>query len=70
MLAAGLPIITGHSIGDVDLLIKKYRVGSVVESESEADFQKAIDEVVEMLGTDKPNLVNRCRTLADDYFST
>lgn len=53
MLAAGLPIITGHSIGDVDALVEEYRMGSLIRRESSANFTKAIDDLVHLLATDK-----------------
>jgi glycosyltransferase involved in cell wall biosynthesis len=69
MLAAGIPIITGDKIGDVDWLVKNNNIGRILVEANEKTLSQAITEVVEMLKTNQKNVSKRCLTVADDYFS-
>ena len=69
MLAAGLPIVTGHSIGDVDALVVENQVGRIVSNANYESLQKAIEETVGMIVRDRAGVMTRCRELAEDYFS-
>lgn len=69
MLAAGLPIITGTSIGDVESLVEDYRIGALIVHEDEDNFTRALDAVIRELEIDKIDLMKRCRKCAEDYFS-
>lgn len=62
-LACGLPIIANPGVGDVDELIKKNRVGVLVESFSEVGYTKALEEL-EALG----DIGGRCRAVAEANF--
>lgn len=69
MLSAGIPIVTGHSIGDVDQLVDQYRVGFVVQQFNPEAYNKAIQHVLALYQQDKNALAERCLSLANDYFS-
>lgn len=69
MLAAGIPTITGHSIGDVDDLITKNDIGYVLKEFSDKEYKEAIDHVLSLIGEDKKQLLYKCRKVAEDYFS-
>ena len=67
-LACGLPVIINSGVGDTDLLVRKHRIGVIVDSFTESGYRKAASELKELL---KEGMVlkNRCRKVAEDYFS-
>jgi glycosyltransferase involved in cell wall biosynthesis len=69
MLAAGIPIITGDKIGDVDRLVNDNNIGKILTETDENSIKSAVSEVVEMLKKDNNSLNERCLAVADDYFS-
>lgn len=69
MLACGIPIITGHSVGDVDELVINNSIGYVIKEFNEEEYRKAIDSLIKLLETDRENLMQRCFAVANDYFS-
>ena len=42
-LACGLPVICNAGVGDVDLLVNKYKVGAIIDEFSEQSYLRAID---------------------------
>ncbi|MCU0238326.1 MAG: hypothetical protein MUC29_02710 [Pyrinomonadaceae bacterium] len=69
MLAAGIPIITGDKIGDVDRLVNDNIIGKILTETDENSIKSVISEVVKMLKKDNNSLNERCLVVADDYFS-
>jgi glycosyltransferase involved in cell wall biosynthesis len=69
MLSAGLPVITGSRIGDVDELISTNKIGYVLEEFTEAAITAGVQEVIGQYAADKQALMTRCRYTAEDYFS-
>jgi glycosyltransferase involved in cell wall biosynthesis len=69
MLAAGIPTITGHSIGDVDELVASSDIGFVLKEFSDIEYKVAVDHVLSLIRQDKQQLLYRCREVAEDYFS-
>jgi glycosyltransferase involved in cell wall biosynthesis len=69
MLAAGIPIITGDKIGDVDRLVNENNIGRILTVVDEEILKQSIGEVVEMLKADRISVGERCMTVANDYFS-
>jgi hypothetical protein len=69
MLAAGLPIITGPFIGDVDSLMKEYQIGSIISKPTPDNFSAALDETIAGLRAERSQMMQRCRQCAKDYFS-
>lgn len=67
ILACGLPVVANSGVGDVGELIHRYRVGVLVEENSERAMQLAIAELIALLRD--PELSARCRSAAEDWFS-
>jgi glycosyltransferase involved in cell wall biosynthesis len=67
ILGCGLPIITNDGVGDVSRIIRKYRVGVLVDGLSSAQMSAALNSL-DILMTD-PDLSSRCRAAAEDVFS-
>ncbi|NNE99537.1 MAG: glycosyltransferase [Pyrinomonadaceae bacterium] len=65
--AVGLPVVTTPNVSDTDEIIRKYRVGVIVEEHSEGSYRKAIDELVELLRD--PDLATRCRKAAEENYA-
>lgn len=69
MLAAGIPSITGHSIGDVDQLINTNKIGAILTTFDNTHYQVAIDNVLQQLNSNASNTKQQCLWVANDYFS-
>jgi glycosyltransferase involved in cell wall biosynthesis len=69
MLSAGLPVITGSRIGDVDELVKKNRIGIILEDFDEKAIVNSLSGVIQMCRNEQQALMDRCLETADDYFS-
>ena len=69
MLAAGLPIITGYSIGDVDNIVETNNIGYVMKSFDEKNYRNALDHLTNMIGSEGQVLSQRCFKVAQDHFS-
>ncbi|MEW5425151.1 glycosyltransferase family 4 protein [Amorphus sp. 3PC139-8] len=67
VLGCGVPVIANDGVGDVARIIRRYRVGVIVEDGSDAAMDKAVDEL-ERLRQD-PDLAARCRRAAEEVFS-
>lgn len=63
--ASGRPIIISKGVGDVDLLIKEYKIGlSIDESMESQEILSKLHELIQDSQTP-----NRCRYVAEKYFS-
>lgn len=67
-LACGVPVIINSGIGDTEEIVKRERVGIVIEEFSDAAYGNTIEELRKLL-YDRENLSHRCRRVAEDYFS-
>lgn len=67
MLGCGIPVIANAGVGDVALIIERYRVGVLVDSCDTAAMETALDQM-ELLTAD-PDLPSRCRRAAEEVFS-
>jgi glycosyltransferase involved in cell wall biosynthesis len=67
VLASGLPVVANDGVGDVAEIIRRYRVGVVVD----AGTQEAMGAAAAQLGRllQDPDLPQRCRTAAEEWFS-
>ncbi|CAA0080646.1 D-inositol-3-phosphate glycosyltransferase [BD1-7 clade bacterium] len=65
-LACGVPVIGNAGVGDVADIIRKYRVGVVVENNSLDSLSDAVKEMAELLKD--PDLEARCLYAVNDYF--
>jgi glycosyltransferase involved in cell wall biosynthesis len=66
-LAAGLPVVSGPGVGDIDALLRESGVGVIVERFTEGCYGPAAERMVE-LGSD-PETRERCRQIARDRYS-
>jgi len=69
MLAAGIPVITGHSIGDVDELVNQNDIGFILKEFNDKEYKKAVDFVLGQLKNNKNDLLQKCLAVAEDYYS-
>lgn len=63
-LASGRPVIVSGNIGDLDLLVKQYRVGVVIEHGQ--DLSQIESQLRDLLSD--PTTPDRCRALALEHF--
>jgi len=67
-LACGLPVVINAGIGDTEDIIRKERIGLIVEEFSPAEYERVSRELKLMLSNDA-GLHKRCRKAAEKYFS-
>lgn len=65
--ACGLPVITTPNVSDTDEIIRRERVGVVVEAHTDEAYRKAFHELLELLAD--PELSQRCRRAAEKYYA-
>lgn len=66
-LAAGNVVIASRGVGDLPDIIRRERVGVVIEDDSDDSVRAAVREVRELLLD--PEVTARCRAAAERYFS-
>lgn len=64
--ACGLPVVANRGVGDVAECIEAHRVGAMVEKFDAAEFDRAIDEIDELLRDDETR--KRCKVAARSEF--
>jgi glycosyltransferase involved in cell wall biosynthesis len=67
MLACGCPVVANDLVGDVGEIIRRFRVGVVVQENSASEMQRAAADLAGLLRD--PNLTQRCRAAAEEWFS-
>lgn len=67
-LACGLPVVINSGIGDSEQIINGNKVGVVINSFDETAYNRAIDELLELIG-EGDNLLQRCRETAKNSLS-
>ncbi len=67
-LAVGLPVVITENIGDYSKLIKKNKIGGVIDLRSK-DYEKVAETVSEILVEDKATLRERCRRTVIEHAS-
>jgi glycosyltransferase involved in cell wall biosynthesis len=66
-LAAGLPIVSGPDVGDIDALLRDSETGVVVDEFTAAGYAEAAERVLALVAGQGTR--ERCRSLAQDRFS-
>jgi glycosyltransferase involved in cell wall biosynthesis len=66
-LAAGLPVVSSHGVGDTDLLLASNDVGFVVTAFDRATYETATDRILTLLLDVATPM--RCRETAERYYS-
>ncbi len=46
IMAMGIPVITNAGVGDVDMIVKKYNAGIIIENFIEQEYNQAVDEII------------------------
>ncbi len=67
ILGSGLPVVANYGVGDVAVIIQKYRVGVLVSGPTATDMANAFDALQNLLAD--PELALRCRRAAEEVFS-
>lgn len=65
-LAAGMPVIVTPGVGDLQRLVREWRVGVTLHGNSISQLQHAAEELKELCSD--PGLSQRCRQLAASHF--
>jgi len=66
--ALGLPVVITKGISDDSDIIKKYKIGSVLEELNEKNYLKAIQEIDVLLKNNtRMELYNKIRPIAEKY---
>jgi glycosyltransferase involved in cell wall biosynthesis len=66
-LASGIPCFTNNGVGDVQELLEENEVGVVVEEFNKEQKRNGVEQLRELVQED--NITNRCRTVAEEYYS-
>jgi glycosyltransferase involved in cell wall biosynthesis len=66
-LALGIPVVASRGIGDVESIVLENRVGVLVEQFTIPAYERALTELLGLLGD--RGLKGRCREAAERYFS-
>jgi glycosyltransferase involved in cell wall biosynthesis len=65
--ASGLPVITTPNVSDTDEIVRRERVGVIVNEHSETEYRRAVRELQSLL--DDPELSQRCRYAAETHYA-
>jgi len=66
-LSCGVPVVTNNKIGDTEEIIMANRIGAVINSFNNAEYERSLRELL-VLKNDN-GLKTRCRKVAEEYFS-
>jgi len=67
ILGCGLPVVANEGVGDVAEIVRRNRVGVIVDGPAPAQMKAALDELKILM--QDPDLPKRCRTTAESMFS-
>lgn len=67
-LSCGLPVVINSNIGDCDELIRPNKIGVIVDKFDNNSYRKALGELRKLVN-EGPGLNQRCRKVAEDYYS-
>lgn len=67
-LACGLPVVINAGIGDTENIVRKEKIGVIVEEFSPEAYKKAIEQLLSLLSA-RDALRQRCRQASLRYFS-
>lgn len=66
-LASGVPVIINPGIGDSDTLVRRRKVGIVVERYGDEDYERAYEAFTALRR--EPDIIGRCRRTAEETLS-
>jgi len=67
VLGCGLPVVANEGVGDVADIVRRNRVGIIVDGPDPAQMKAALDELTQLMRD--PDLQRRCRATAEAVFS-
>jgi len=67
-LACGLPVVINSGIGDVDRIVKRHKLGVVIDDFNETSYSSAVSKLSNLI-EEKTLLSERCRRTAEELFS-
>jgi len=67
VLGCGLPVVANDGVGDVAGIVRKNKVGVIVDGSDPAQMRAALDELRVLM--QDPDLPGRCRATAETVFS-
>ena len=67
VLGCGLPVVANDGVGDVAGIVRKNKVGVIVDGSDPAQMRAALDELKVLM--QDPDLPGRCRVTAETVFS-
>lgn len=67
LLACGIPVMGNSGVGDMSSLIERYNIGVVIEDCHPDTLEIGYRKMLSMLRD--PDLIQRCRSAAENYFS-
>jgi len=65
--AVGLPVVTTPNVSDTDEIIKRERVGIIINEQTRESYEQAYREMQELL--DDSELSSRCRQAAESHYA-
>jgi len=65
--AMGLPVVTTANVSDNDEIIRRERVGVIVNDHTDAEYRRAVGELQALLRD--PDLSSRCRRAAEEHYA-
>lgn len=68
LLAAGVPVVCGPGVGDVDAILAAHDVGRTVDPTDAPAVAAALADVQALLARDRRGLAERCRRVAVELF--
>jgi glycosyltransferase involved in cell wall biosynthesis len=65
--AMGLPVVTTANVSDNDEIIRRDRVGVIINGHTDAEYRRAVGELQALLRD--PDLASRCRRAAEEHYA-
>ncbi len=67
--ALGLPVVSTANISDDSGIIEEHKIGAVIYEQNQQGYQKAVQEIHEILQGDRDELFTKIRKIAQNYRS-
>src|SRR5262249_28754433 len=65
--AMGLPVVTTPNVSDIDAIIRRDRVGVILDNHTDDEYRRAVIELQSLLSDDL--LASRCRRAAESNYA-
>lgn len=67
VLGCGRPVVANPGVGDVEQIVTQHRIGVLARGASPSEMDHCVSELLDLLKD--PQLAQRCRHTAEEYFS-